>query len=49
MTDSEQIKLYAELLWWWLILLAAFSPLVLVGIMAMVLRMSLMRKMMGPR
>jgi hypothetical protein len=35
LTDSEQIKLYAELLWWVLALLAAFSPLALAGIIAM--------------
>ncbi len=38
MSDGEQIKLYAELLWWFLILLAAFSPIALVGILAMALR-----------
>ena len=38
MSDGEQIQLYAELLWWFLILLAAFSPIALVGILAMALR-----------
>jgi hypothetical protein len=49
MSDTEEVRLYAELLWWWLILLGAGGiPIALGGIAGMIMRLSWGWPLFGP-